>query len=215
MYEFARGPLVWAAFIVFFAGVAYRLVSMLVLAKKDKVIYPYINLKFGLRSIARWLTPYGSVNMRMRPVFTLLSFLFHICLLATPIFALGHVMSWKESWGVSWWTLPDGLTNMMTIIVVLTSLMFVLRRIADPAVRFVSSFSDFVIIAVVLAPFVTGLMAYYQVFDYDKVITVHIVFGAVFLMIIPFTRIVHMIFFPLTRAYMGSEFGYVRNAKDW
>jgi nitrate reductase gamma subunit len=215
MYEFVRGPLVWAGFIVFFGGMIYRLIAIAFLSKKDKVVYPYIRLRFGLRSVIRWLTPYGTVNMRMRPVFTFLSFLFHVCLLATPIFALGHVMSWKESWGVSWWTLPDGLTNVMTIIVVLTGLMFVLRRIADPAVRFVTSFSDFIIIAVVLAPFITGLMAYYQVFDYEIVITAHMVTGAVFLMVIPFTRLVHMMFFPLTRAYMGSEFGYVRNAKDW
>jgi hypothetical protein len=39
--------------------------------------------------------------------------------------------------------------------------------------------------------------------------------GALWLMIIPFTRIVHMLFFPFTRAYMGNEFGYVRNARDW
>jgi hypothetical protein len=39
--------------------------------------------------------------------------------------------------------------------------------------------------------------------------------GALFLGMIPFTRIAHMLYFPLTRAYMGSEFGYVRNAKDW
>ena len=39
--------------------------------------------------------------------------------------------------------------------------------------------------------------------------------GAVWLAVIPFTRIVHMLFYPFTRAYMGSEFGYVRSAKDW
>ena len=32
---------------------------------------------------------------------------------------------------------------------------------------------------------------------------------------IPFTRIAHMLFFPVTRAYMGSEFGFVRGTKDW
>ena len=27
--------------------------------------------------------------------------------------------------------------------------------------------------------------------------------------------VVHMLFYPFTRAYMGSEFGYVRSARDW
>jgi hypothetical protein len=35
------------------------------------------------------------------------------------------------------------------------------------------------------------------------------------LAVIPFTRLVHMVFAPLTRAYMGSEFGGVRHAQDW
>ena len=43
----------------------------------------------------------------------------------------------------------------------------------------------------------------------------HIVSGEIMLIAIPFTRLSHMIFSPLTRAYMGSEFGNVRHAKDW
>jgi hypothetical protein len=32
---------------------------------------------------------------------------------------------------------------------------------------------------------------------------------------IPFTRLSHALFFLFTRGYMGSEFGAVKNAKDW
>jgi len=39
--------------------------------------------------------------------------------------------------------------------------------------------------------------------------------GEVMLAIIPFTKLSHMLFFPITRGYMGSEFGGVRQAKDW
>jgi nitrate reductase gamma subunit len=43
----------------------------------------------------------------------------------------------------------------------------------------------------------------------------HILAGEVMLVAIPFTRLSHMVFSPLTRAYMGSEFGKVRMARDW
>jgi hypothetical protein len=43
----------------------------------------------------------------------------------------------------------------------------------------------------------------------------HILSGEVMLAAIPFTRLSHMLFFPFTRGYMGSEFGGVRHAKDW
>jgi hypothetical protein len=35
------------------------------------------------------------------------------------------------------------------------------------------------------------------------------------LVAIPFTRLSHMLLAPLTRAYIGSEFGMVRHVKDW
>jgi len=188
---------------------------LLLLARKDKVFYAYLNPKYGLRSILHWVVPYGSVNMRMRPVFTFLSFLFHVCLLVTPAFLIGHIVLWNQSWGVHWWSLPGGLANAMTAIVVFTGILFALRRLVDPVVRYVTSAADFLILAVVLAPFVTGLLAYYQAFDYRTLITLHMFTGALWLMAIPLTRLIHMLLFPLTRAYMGSESGFVRNSRDW
>jgi nitrate reductase gamma subunit len=215
MYDFSRGPLVWIAFIVFFAGIVYRLIATIRTAKKEKVVLPYMRWRFGLRSIVHWTVPFAARNMRMRPSFVVLSYLFHACLLLTPIFVAGHVVLWRESWGVSWWTLPDSLSKVMTVIVIIGGVAFIWRRIANPTVRFVTSASDFVLMVLVLAPFVTGLMAYYQIFAYDTVIIVHMWTGAIWLAMIPFTRIAHMLFFPLTRGYMGSEFGFVRNARDW
>jgi nitrate reductase gamma subunit len=215
MYEFSRGPLVWIAFIILIIGSIYRVVATINTAKKDKVVLPYMKWRYGLRSIVHWTVPFASRNMRLRPSFVILSFLFHGCLLLTPIFTVGHVLLWKQSWGVSWWTLPDSLSTVMTVIVIIGGIAFFLRRIADPTVRLVTTASDFVLIVLVIAPFVTGLMAYYQVFAYEIIIIVHMWTGAVWLAMIPFTRIAHMLYFPLTRAYMGSEFGYVRNARDW
>ena len=215
MYELSRGPLVWIAFAILLIGSAYRIISISRMAKKDKVFWPYMNWGAGLRSILHWTLPYGSRNMRLRPVFTALSFLFHICLLLTPILTVAHVMLWRESWGVSWWTLPDTLSKVMSIIVIVGALTFLLRRIANPTVRFVTSPNDFVLLVLVLAPFATGLMAYCQVFDYQTIVIIHMWTGAIWLAMIPFTRIAHMLFFPLTRAYMGSEFGHVRGTKDW
>ena len=215
MYEFSRGPLVWIAFSILLFGSVYRVFSMARLAKKDKVVWPYMRWTFGLRSIAHWLIPYGSTNMRMRPAFTLLSFLFHACLLLTPILTAAHVFLWKESWNISWWTLPDTLSKVMALIVLFGGVVFALRRIANPTVRFVTSAGDFILVTLVLAPFATGLLAYYQVFDNQTMVIIHMWTGAIWLAMIPFTRIAHMLFFPLTRAYMGCEFGFVRGTKDW
>jgi nitrate reductase gamma subunit len=50
---------------------------------------------------------------------------------------------------------------------------------------------------------------------YDIMFILHILSGEILLAAIPFTRLSHMIYAPFTRAYMGSEFGGVRHARDW
>ena len=118
MYEFVRGPLVWIAFIIFFCGCAYRIVSMIQGAKKEKVILPTMDAKFGIRSIAHWVVPFANRSTRLHPTFTIVSFAFHICLLLTPLFVMGHAVLWEESWGFRWWSLPSGLANAMTVVVI-------------------------------------------------------------------------------------------------
>lgn len=216
VYNFVRGPLVWASFSIFIFGSLYKIVSLIFLAKKDKVVYPYISVRYGLRSIIHWIIPFASLNMRKHPFITIMTFLFHICLIATPIFLLAHNVLWYESWNISWWTLPEGLTDIMSMIVIICSFFFLLRRILSPEVRFVTFVSDYILLAVASAPFITGFLAYHQLFfEYKIMINIHIVSGEIMLMLIPFTRLSHMLFFWFTRAYTGSEFGAVRHSKDW
>jgi nitrate reductase gamma subunit len=215
-YAFVSGPLAWLAFLVFLGGIVYRLIRLLIdVHRTEKWIFSYMSWKYSLRSIWHWLLPFGTVNWRRHPGLTVATFAFHLCLLITPIFLLSHVVLWDEAFDLSWWTLPDGLADVMTFVVIVCCVYFLVRRIMTPEVKFVTSTSDFVILAIVAAPFITGFLAYHQWFAYPAMMIAHIVCGEIMLVAIPFTRLSHMIFSPLTRAYMGSEFGKVRHARDW
>ena len=216
IYQFVSGPLAWGAFIVFIGGCLYRLISLLVMVhRKERFIYSYMSLKYSLRSILHWSIPFATENMRRHPAMTIVAFAFHICLLVTPLFLLAHVILIEEAWNVSWWSLPDGLADAMTLIVIGGCIFFLVRRLTQREVQYVTSASDFVLLAVVIAPFVTGFLAYYQWFGYQFFVILHILAGEIMLVTIPFSRLSHMITAPLTRAYMGSEFGGVRHAQDW
>ena len=216
LYNIVSGPLAWLAFIVFIGGSIYRLVSLISLVhKKEPFIYSYMSLKYGLRSILRWSTPFATENMRKHPALTIVAFSFHICLIVTPIFLLAHVTLVEESWNLSWWTLPDGAAKIMSLIVIAGCVFFLIRRLVSPEVQYVTSASDYIILAIVAAPFITGVIAYYQWFGYQLFMILHILSGEIMLVAIPFTRLSHMWFAPLTRAYMGSEFGGIRHARDW
>jgi nitrate reductase gamma subunit len=83
-------------------------------------------------------------------------------------------------------------------------------------VRFVTLSSDYILLGIAAAPFITGFMSYHQLFfDYKIMVILHILFGEIMLIAIPFTRLNHMLFFWFTRAYTGSDFGNVRHSRDY
>jgi nitrate reductase gamma subunit len=216
LYSFVRGPLAWVAFIIFIGGSLYRVISMLRLAKKKDVwVYEYTTWRYALRSIIHWIIPFANINSKQRPVFTIVTFAFHICLLLAPIFLLAHIILWDESFSISWWSLPDSVADIMAVIVVVSCGYVLWRRLTQPEAKFVTFGADYVILAIVAAPFLTGFLAYHQLFGYKFMLILHMLAGEIMLAVIPFTRLSHMLFFPLNRAYIGSEFGAVRHVEDY
>jgi nitrate reductase gamma subunit len=183
--------------------------------EKEPFIFTYMSWKYSLRSIFHWIIPFGTVNWRRHPVLTVVTFVFHIGLVIVPIFLLSHVILLDEALNLSWWTIPDAWADVLTVVVIIGCVFFLVRRLTQPEVKFVTSASDFAILAVVAAPFLTGFIAYHQWIDYPVMMVLHVVAGEVMLVAIPFTRLSHMLLSPFTRAYMGSEFGKVRHARDW
>ncbi len=216
VYNFVAGPLAWVSFIIFFGGLICKFISMVNLAKnKDPFIGNYLSLQYGLRSIIMWLIPFVPRNSKLNPAMTVATFVFHICLLLAPIFLMAHVLMIDNSIGLSWFTIPDTVADTMTFLVVACCVYFAIRRMTQVEAKYVTTPGAFLILLVVAAPFITGFLAYHQIGDYMTMLIIHILCGELMLVLIPFTWLSHMLFFPMTRAYMGSEFGGVRNVKDW
>jgi nitrate reductase gamma subunit len=215
LYTLVRGPLVWLAFLVFFAASVYKIRRMYIMARNEKVVLPSIKGEAALKSILHWIVPFGSRNWRMRWPVTITTFAFHIGLVFTPIFLLSHNILWHESLGISWWSLPEKVADIMTLLVIFTSVVFLLRRIFAPEVRFVSSGDDLLILAISFFPFLTGFLAYHDwLLPYKAMVILHMLFGEAMLIAIPFTRLGHMFYFFMTRAFMGSQAaGW--GGKDW
>ena len=216
IYALARGPFAWGAFIIFFGGIIYRLIAITLEArKKDHVVFTYFSPYYAARSFLHWLVPFGSRSMRNQPGFTIATFAFHICLIIVPIFLFAHVILFKESFNISWWTLPGVAAEIMTLIVIVSCIYFLVRRLVKPDVRYLSSTTDYLLILLVAVPFVTGFWAARGYAGFEVATLLHMLSGELLLVLIPFTKLSHMFFFPLTRAYAGSEFGAVRHARDW
>ena len=212
-YEFVRGPMAWAAFSVSIGATLLRLIILMGRAKRIQRMHPAKSLRGGFKSIARGLLPLGLGAMRQQPVLGAVTFVFHLCVLITPVFLLAHIVLVYESWQVQWFSLPDLAADAMTVIVIACTLYFAARRLLRAEVRAVTDFSDWALLIVVNGIFLTGLLAYHHWGPYRPLLITHILLGEALLLMIPFTKVMHMVLFFFTRGYLGAEYEIVMDGE--
>lgn len=216
LYRFLVGPGAWMAFIIFFGGLIGRLLYLYGLSReRDRVFYNHMSLEWGFKSIAHWLVPLASVSMRNQPVFTIVFFVFHICLLGVPLFLLAHNMMWFEAFGFSLWSMSDTLADTLTIAFLIAALFLLLRRLIKPEVRILTTAWDYTLLVLTAMPFITGFLTYRQWGPYQLMMVLHVLSGEVLLIIVPFTKLGHILLFFFTRAFIGFEMGGRRGARAW
>ena len=212
-YSFVEGPLLWIAFITFVIGSLVRVALFLVISRKtDKIIYQHFSWKYVLLTLGRWLLPINKAVAKS-PIFSGLGYVFHICLIALPIWYSGHISLWEESrfeW--SWASMPDGLADWMTLIFLAIAIFFLLRRIFSANIRLISTFSDYLLLIVTALPFLTGFFLTHGTVDSvgflgDNITLIHMLTGELMLILIPLTKLSHFVLFFFSRGATGIEFG--------
>jgi nitrate reductase gamma subunit len=153
--------------------------------------------------------------MRRQPFFTLTYFVFHVSLFVVPIFLLAHNMLLQEAFGIGLWSMPEGWSDALTIVLLVSVVVLAARRILRPEVRILTSAGDYVLLILTALPFVTGLLAYHQWTDYRATMILHVLTSEVLLVVIPFTKLSHILLFFVTRAFIGFEMGARRGARSW
>jgi len=215
LYELARGPMTTLALIVFGAGILLRMGWFLARGARTKVVSRETVARDSLRAVVHGLVPFGATYMRRRPVYTLITFFFHLGIFITPLFLLAHSVLLYESWQIEWWSLPDGLADAMTLIVILAILFLLIRRLSVPQTRKVTRPADLLLLLLILLCFLSAFLAYHHLGPYHPLLVMHVISGNILLIVFPFSRLLHMILFFFTRASLGSEFGPMLEGSDW
>ncbi len=219
MYDFIQGQLVSIAFVIFILGLIFQFFQFFKLTKKKEWIYPPGEVKREKKTAGKWVTfCLASLNgtlWKTDPLITIVTSVFHVFLILVPLFLLGHNILLNQSWGLSLWSLPESITDILTLVVLICVAFFLGRRLFLSRVRVITSLYDYTILLIALAPFLTGYLAYHQWFHYDTVMTVHVLAGEVMLITIPFTKLGHMLFFFLYRFLIGNEYSFARGERTW
>lgn len=193
LYDLLTGPIMWVTFILFATGMVFKTISLIRLVSASRPGTAFMNPN------ARVTRSYSSSLPGRYPITTLISVVFHLILLFLPLFLKGHNILLDTYWGISLPTLPDHFAANLAKICLGCALFFLFRRLLTRRMRAVSFFSDYLIIVLVILPFLTGFIAYHRLLPYDVVLNAHIITGQLMLVAIPYTRLVHMIAFFVVR----------------
>jgi len=127
-----------------------------------------------------------------KPFYTILRYLFHICLVAVPIWFIGHIALWEEStleW--TWSSLPDIWIDWMTLLVLALAAYFLIRRIVSKELRTNSSVTDYCVIVITALPFLTGYFLTHATLDSidffsNNMWNIHIICGGAMILMAAF-----------------------------
>jgi nitrate reductase gamma subunit len=218
LLEFARGPLFAGCFLVMVLGLA-RLVLLRVWELRrlwTKASDDPFPVARAMKDVATWLVPVTRLH-RVRWPIGLTSFLFHVGAILVPIFLADHVVLWKRTVGVSWYTLPAVAADALTLLTILTALGLLALRIVDAATRFMSGAADYLILVLLLLLFSSGLLASHPVwspFSYKASLLVHVMAGNLLLAVMPFTKLSHAVLFPFERVSSEVYWRFPAGAGD-
>ncbi len=216
IYLLLTGPGAYISFALFFGGIIYRVVLFIYLAKKrDHEVLTYFNIPYAMRSVFAWSVPFYARSWRKAPLFTILTYLFHISIFLVPLFLSAHIIMLQLSWHISYPWIPDHLANIFTLLGIICCALLALRRVLDRGIRYITTASDWYVLGLTFLVLLSGFVSYNQLLNYRLSIILHVFLGELLLVSIPFTKLSHMIISPFLRGYMGSEFGAVRGVKDW
>ena len=188
--SFIEGPLLWIVFLLFIIEIIIRIIFFffeIIKSSRDKDH----RLRYDLATFGRSLLPFHNAA-RKKPIYAIVRYVFHICLIAVPVWFSGHIALWEESrfeW--TWISLPDTWADWMTLLLLGIAVYFLIRRITAKDIRFNTSVTDYVIILLTALPFITGYFLTHGSLDSiaflgNNMWTIHIASGEVMIIMAVF-----------------------------
>ncbi len=204
IYLFITGPLFILSLLIFLSGTVYQIFWFVRATRK---VEPFIKNKIpGKKSNNENGNSYShrfnlliNKGIKTNHVTGFVSLIFHLSLILTPFIIFPHHMILKSYLNITLFSVSTATADILTIIVLVSILYFLLRRIFIKQVKAITSFNDFFILLITAAPFITGFISYHQFFNSEITTILHVLSGEIMLAAIPFTKLVHMIFFFINR----------------
>lgn len=208
LLAWVRGPGMQIALGIFFLGITIRIVEMLMIGRKpDLAVARKPGTAAGWRTIFHRSLPTPGM-MHREPLVFLGGYIFHVGFFLVLLFSVPHIELFHGVWGFRWPGLPRWLIDISAILSIGALVALLVHRIVDPVRRFLSRSGDYLSWAVTILPLITGYFATHQMMlPYTQMLAVHILSVELLLIVLPFTKLIHMFTLFLSRWYNGAMAG--------
>lgn len=204
----ARGPGFQIAVAIFLLGITFHLVEIFMLGRKRSLSEPRSGeWGPGLRAVAWRMLPERSTFKR-EPITITAGYIFHIGFFVTLLFFVPHIELFHEWLGLRWPGLPPRLVDIVAAVTIVTLVVVLIHRLANPVRRFLSGPEDYLTWAVTLLPLITGyLVAHRLALPYNALLALHILSVELLMVVFPFTKLMHAFTLFSARWYNGAIAG--------
>ena len=208
--EFVKGPLFRLAFGIMVLGLARNLFLSIsnMIQVWSKAGDKTINWKLVIKRTMQWMFPFGRL-FRSRPLYSVMSILFHVGVILVPIFLFAHIELWKLSIGISWPALGQTFAHYLSILTIIMCFGLFIGRVAFKESRKISRPQDYIWPLLIVVPFISGFLAAHpnmNPINYNLMMIIHMMSSEIIFIFVPFTKIAHSVLLPIS--HLVSELGW-------
>jgi len=218
LLTFCRGHLLILTLSVFFLGVLRQVALTLAelwLAYR-RAGDQAVPLKFIFKTSLGWIVPVNGLR-GTRTAYTVASVVFHVGMLVVPLFLAGHIELVRRGVGLAWPALGSSAADALTLAAMAALLALLLMRLASRASRFLSTFQDWFLLVMCMTAFLSGYAVAHPMANplpFTPVYILHLLSAELLLVLIPFSKLGHVVLFPLTRASWELGWHFVPGAGE-
>ncbi len=220
LLDFARGPALVFALLVFLVGSAWRVAAVLRLPPMTDLSPARPGAPTRLRGAwrANWrgMWPRPAFSRRLLYV-TINGYVFHIGLALVFFGYAPHIAFVRRTTGLGWPALPDAVMYLAAAATIVALLMALALRLNDPVRRQISNADDWVSWTIVFLPLVTGMAVLIEPSEailahsrtlYRGPVALHLLSLELLLVWFPFGKLMHAVLFAFSRGATGMRFSH-------
>lgn len=196
--SFAKGPLFTLTFLIMVLGLARHFIiqTCSILISKGKRL-KNVSWKKVFSDMASWSVPVKHM-VKGTVIFSTFSFIFHVGAIIVAVFLADHILLWEQYLGIHLPSIGRTFADVLTLLTIGSILVLMGCRVFIRRQRKMSRRSDYVILIMVLIPFVFGFLAVHPAFNplpWRTVMLLHILSAEALFVIIPFTKLSHIVLY--------------------